>query len=93
LTITALGATAYSRTLGKKLEQADGAPVKGGTDPTPETPADVARVQQQLKVTQWLIPALTGGIAVLNSLEGEQQRPNQQLTAILAKPAQWFHTA
>jgi hypothetical protein len=93
LTITALGATAYSRALGKKLEQADGAPVEGGTDPAPETPADVAGAQQQLKVTQWLIPALTGGIAVLNSLEGEQQRPRHQLTTILAKPAQWFHAA
>jgi hypothetical protein len=93
LTITALGATAYSRALGKKLEHADGAPVEGGTDPAPETPADVAGAQQQLKVTQWLIPALTGGIAVLNSLEGEQQRPRHQLTAILAKPAQWFHAA
>jgi hypothetical protein len=93
LTITALGATAYSRALGKKLEQADGAPVEGGTNPAPETPSDVAGAQQQLKVTQWLIPALTGGIAVLNSLEGEQQRPGQQLTAILTKPAQWFRAA
>ena len=93
MTITALGATAYSRALGKKLEQADGAAVEGGTDPAPETPADVAGAQQQLKVTQWLIPALTGGIAVLNSLEGEQQRPSQQLTATLTKPARWFRAA
>lgn len=90
LTIAALGVTAYSRVLGRMLEQADGTPVEGGTDPARETPADVAAVQQQLKVTQWLIPALTGGIAVLNSLEGEQQRPSQQLPAIIANPAQWI---
>ena len=34
-----------------------------------------------------------GGIAVINSLKGEQQRPSQQLTATLTKPAQWFRAA
>jgi hypothetical protein len=93
LTIAALGVTAYSRALGKKLEQADGAPVEGGTDPRSDTPADVAKAQQQLKVAQWLVPALTGGIAVLNSVQGEQQRPLQQLPGILAKPMRWLSVA
>lgn len=65
-------------------------PVEGGTDPSAGTPADVAKAQQQLNVCQWLIPALTGGIAVLNAVHGEQQRPSQQLPGILAKPAQLF---
>jgi hypothetical protein len=93
LTIAALGVTAYSRALGRKLEQADGTPVEGGTDPGSDTPADLAKAQQQLKVAQWVIPALTGGIAVLNSVEGEQQRPSQQLRGILAKPMRWLSTA
>jgi hypothetical protein len=93
LTATALGVTAYSRALGKKLEQAEGTPVEGGTDPTPDTPPEIAKAQQQLNVCQWLIPGLTGGIAVLNALHGEQQRPNQQLPGILTKPAQWLNTA
>lgn len=88
LTVAALGVTAYSRALGKKLEQADGARVEGGTEPRPDTPQDVAKAQQQLKICQWIIPALTGGIGVLNALHGEQQRPHQQLPGILAKPAQ-----
>ena len=88
LTGAALGVTAYSRALGKKLEQADGEPVRGGTDPLPTTSPEVAKAQQQLKVCQWLIPALTGGLEVLTALHGEQQRPNQQATGILAKPAQ-----
>jgi hypothetical protein len=90
LTAAALGVTAYSRALGKKLEQAGDVPVEGGTDPSAGTPADVAKAQQQLNVCQWLIPALTGGIAVLNAVHGEQQRPSQQLPGILAKPAQPF---
>jgi hypothetical protein len=90
LTIAALGVTAYSRALGRMLEQADGAPVEGGTEAAPDTPAGVAKAQQQLKVAQWLVPALTGGIAVLNAVEGEQQRPGRQLSGILARPTRWL---
>jgi hypothetical protein len=93
LTGAALAVTAYSRVLGKKLEYAEGAPVEGGTDPAPATPIDTAETQQQLKVCQWLIPALTGGIIVLNALHGEQQRPKQQLTGILGTPAKWIRAA
>ena len=90
LTAAALGVTAYSRVLGKKLEQAEPAPVEGGTDPASDTPPEVAKAQRQLKVTQWVIPALTGGLAVLNAVHGEQQPPSQQLPGILARPAPLF---
>lgn len=93
LTAAALGVTAYSRVLGKKLEQATGTPVEGGTQPADATPAEVAKAQQQLRVCQWLIPALTGGIAVLNAVHGEQQRPKQQLPGIVGKSAQWLNPA
>jgi hypothetical protein len=87
LTGAALAVTRYSRVLGKKLEKADGEPAEGGTDPSPMTSPDVAKVQRQLKVCQWLVPGLTAGIEVLNALHGEQQRPNQQVPGIVAKPA------
>jgi hypothetical protein len=87
LTGAALAVTGYSRLLGKKLEKAEPAVVEGGTDPAPETPEDVAKAQRQLKVCQWLIPGLTGGVAVLNALAGEQQKPSQQVPGILKKPA------
>ena len=87
LTGAALGVTAYSRALGKKLQEADGVPVEGGTEPAGDTPADIAKAQQQLKITQWAIPALTGAIAVLAAVHGEQQRPSQQIPGILNKPA------
>ena len=87
VTGAALGVTAYSRALGKKLEQAEGTPVEGGTEPAAGTPTDIARAQQQLAVCQWVIPALTGALVVLNAVHGEQQRPSQVLPGILAKPA------
>jgi hypothetical protein len=88
LTGAALGATAWSGSLGAKLAKYDGTPVEGGTDPSPDTPSEVASAQKQLKVLQWVIPALTGGIVVLTSMHGEQQRPSQQVPGILQKPAQ-----
>jgi hypothetical protein len=52
-------------------------PVEGGTDPSGDTPEDVAKAQQQLKFLQWGIRILTGAILVLNACLGEQQRPTQ----------------
>ncbi|MGW0072373.1 hypothetical protein ACWDUI_33550 [Streptosporangium sandarakinum] len=77
LTAGAMVATAYSRALGKKLERAGDVPAEGSLEPGRETPEDVARVQRRLRVVQWVIPAMTGGLVVLNALHGEQQRPNQ----------------
>ncbi len=93
LTAAALGVTAYSRALGKKLEDAEGASVQGATEPAAGTPDDVAKAQRQLKAAQWAVPVLTGALVVLNALHGEQQRPSQQLPGILAKPARLFGVA
>jgi hypothetical protein len=94
LTVAALGVTGYSRALGKKLEQAPaGTPVEGATEPAAGTLQDVAKAQQQLRIAQWVIPALTGGIVVLNVVHGEQQRPHQQVPGILAKSARRLRVA
>jgi hypothetical protein len=77
LTGAALAATAWSRALGAKLNEAGEVPVEGGTDPSIDTPEDVAKAQRQLKVLQWVIPVLTGAVLVLNARMGEQQRPAQ----------------
>jgi hypothetical protein len=77
LTVAALGTTAYARVLGKKLERAGDVPVEGGTTPNPATPDEVARAQRQLTALQWVIPALTGALLVVNARMGEQQRPTQ----------------
>jgi hypothetical protein len=85
LTGAALAATAWSRALGAKLNEAGEVPVEGGTDPSGDTPQDVAKAQRQLKVLQWVIPALTGAVLVLNARMGEQQRPAQITGGLLGR--------
>jgi hypothetical protein len=85
LTGAALAATAWSRVLGAKLDQAGEVPVEGSTDPSGDTPEDVAKAQRQLKALQWVIPALTGAVLVLNARMGEQQRPAQVTGGLLGR--------
>jgi CBS domain-containing protein len=83
LTGLALAATGYSRALGAKLQQIGDAPVEGGTTPAEDSPDQVASVQRQLNVLQWVIPGLTGATLVLNAQMGEQQRPTNVTTGML----------
>jgi hypothetical protein len=85
LTGAALAATAWSRALGAKLDEAGEVPVEGGTKASGDTPDDVAKAQRQLKVLQWVIPALTGAVLVLNARMGEQQRPAQVSGGLLGR--------
>jgi hypothetical protein len=85
LTVAALGTTAYARVLGKRLERAGDVPVEGGTTPNPTTPQEVVRAQRQLTALQWVIPALTGAVLVLNARMGEQQRPAQITGGLLGR--------
>ena len=85
LTGAALAATAWSRALGAKLDEAGEVSVEGGTDPSSDTPEDVAKAQRQLKVLQWVIPALTGAVLVINARMGEQQRPAQVSSGLLGR--------
>jgi hypothetical protein len=85
LTVAALGATAYARVLGKRLERAGEVPVEGGTTPNPTTPEDVAGAQRQLTALQWVIPVLTGAVLVVNARMGEQQRPTQVTKGLVGR--------
>ena len=85
VTAAALGATAYSRVLGKRVERAGDVAVQDGTQPSATTPPEVEQAQRQLGVLQWTIPALTGGVLVMNALMGEQQRPNQVFGGIVKR--------
>ena len=85
LTVAALGATAYSRSLGKRVSQQTEVPAESGTEPTTGTPKQVANAQRQLKVLQWVIPALTGALVVVTSHAGEQQRPENVLAGLRAR--------
>lgn len=90
LTAAALGATAYSRALGKKMEQGSTAPVEGTTEPIDQTPPEVAGAQWRQRVTQWSIPALTGALIVLTALAGEQQKPTSVLRGVGGRLAGMF---
>lgn len=94
VTVAALGATAYSRVLGQKLMEAEadaarqspvtgGLEAEGGVQPSSQTPDDVARAQRQLRIFQWVIPALTGTVLVLSARMGEQQRPAEVSEGLL----------
>ena len=85
LTAAALGATAYARALGKRVDQETHMPARSGTEPEVGTPPAVANAQRQLRVLQWAIPALTGALVVVSSYAGEQQRMAEQQRGILSR--------
>ena len=85
LTAAALAATGYSRVLGRKVSAQKDVPVDAGDNPSFQTPEDVAAAQRQLKVLQWLIPALTGALVVVSALAGEQQRPSEVKKGVLGR--------
>ncbi|WP_210440058.1 hypothetical protein [Nocardioides xinjiangensis] len=85
LTVAALGVTAYSRALGKRVSQQTAVPAESGTEPSAHTPSDVAAAQRQLKLLQWAVPALTGALVVLSAQAGEEQRPATLLEGVTAK--------
>ena len=85
LTAAALGATAYSRVLGKKVSAKTDVPAESGTSPSATTPKAVADAQRQLKVLQWAVPALTGALVVISSFAGEQQRAEEVSKGLLGR--------
>jgi hypothetical protein len=85
LTVAALGATAYSRVLGKKVSKQTAVPAASGTTPTGGTPSEVAAAQRQLSMLQWAVPALTGVLLVVSSYAGEQERASEVKQGILSR--------
>ncbi|MFG3498941.1 hypothetical protein [Streptomyces sp. NPDC047928] len=78
LTGAALAVTAYARTLGKKIELISVGLPQDAED-AEGRPYDTVKAERQLSYAQWAVPALTGGLLILNALHGEQQRPTSQL--------------
>jgi hypothetical protein len=85
VTVAALGATGYSRALGRKVTKDTSVPAESGTEPATTTPDDVARAQKQLKALQWVIPALTGALVVISAFAGEQQRASNVKKGVLSR--------
>ena len=87
LTGAALAATAYTRVLGKKVELASSSS-QDDQQKAEKLPLEVQQAQRQLRVAQWAVPLLTGGLEVLNALHGEQQKPTEQARGVLQRAAQ-----
>ncbi|MBB5827671.1 hypothetical protein ACGFI4_05175 [Micromonospora carbonacea] len=85
LTVGALAVTGYSRLLGMRLQRAGGPSVEGITEPNPQTPADVASYQRQMRLLQWTIPALTGALVVVTAYMSEQQKPGQVFRGMIGR--------
>jgi len=85
LMAAALGVTAYSRVLGRRVSEHTAVPAESGTEPAAATPPAVAQAQRQLHLLQWVVPALTGAIIVVDAKLGEQQRPTNVLDGITAR--------
>ena len=85
LTVAALGITAYSRVLGKKISDQTRVPVESGTEPVASTPPDVAAAQRQLRLLQWAVPAVTGAIVVISAFAGEQERASEVNKGVLRR--------
>lgn len=80
-----LGVAAWSAVLNQKMVAAGPVPVQGATEPGPTTPDDIARVQRQLKVVQWLNPLVATGLIALGSWQSEQQRTREVVRGGLQK--------
>lgn len=75
VTAVAGGASLYSGILGTRIAAHAEEGAAGVTEPDAMTSDTLASVQRQLKVLQWVLPALTGVLVVMGAQQGEQQRP------------------
>jgi hypothetical protein len=69
VTLAAMMATAESGLSGQRVVRGGDVPVATATVPIAATPPDVAAAQRRLGVVQWLVPAFTGVIFVLEAIQ------------------------
>ena len=89
ITAAALGATAYSRALGRKVSAAGDVPADSGTSPSFGTPPEVESAMKQLRVMQWVIPTLTGALVCVSAYAGEQQRASEASAGVVKRLVPW----
>jgi len=85
VTAAAVGATAYAAWLGQQTADDSDPPVP------PEDAAEAVTsdasdgVKRRLALLQWVVPALTGTLVVLNAKMGEQQRPQNVVQGVVER--------
>ncbi|MEZ5409526.1 MAG: hypothetical protein R2761_15970 [Acidimicrobiales bacterium] len=82
LSLGAVLATAETGWSGRRVVSAGDVPVATAVQPIAATPVEVARAQRRLRVAQWLVPAFTAGIAVVNAVQHEADRRGQTLAGV-----------
>lgn len=71
VTVAAMLTTLESGRSGRQVVRYGDVPVATAVQPIAATPAPVARAQRRLRVVQWLIPALTGSLLIIDALQQE----------------------
>ena len=69
VTLAAMVATAETGISGQRVVRGGDVPVATATIPIAATPPEVAAAQRRLRVAQWLVPAFTGAILVVEALQ------------------------
>jgi hypothetical protein len=72
LTGAAIAMTVLAARTGSKVAS------EAASDSKADDPVDESD-ERRLRIAQWMVPALTGAIVVMDAFMGEQQRPNQVL--------------
>jgi hypothetical protein len=83
LEVAGIGVSVWSLALNRAMANAGPAPVEGATEPGAATPQEVAKLQQQLKISQWANPAVAGALIAVSSWMSEQQRTTQVVPGIV----------
>jgi hypothetical protein len=73
VTLAAMVSTAETGISGQRVVRGGDVPVATATSPVAATPPAVAAAQRRLRVAQWLVPAFTGAIFVLEAVQRQQE--------------------
>ena len=68
-TALAVASTIGTGVSGERVVRGGDVPVATAVKPIAATPPDVAKAQRQLRRSQWMVPALTGSLWVLESVQ------------------------
>jgi len=75
VTVAAGASSLYSGILGTRIAKHADEGAEGVTTPGDDSSPELASVQRQQRILQWVTPALTLVLVVLTAQQGEQQRP------------------
>lgn len=78
VTLAAVAATLEAGRCGRRVVAAGDVPVATAVLPISDTPPTVATAQRRLRIAQWLVPAFTGAIWIVNAVQVGRRTPARQ---------------